>query len=199
MRRSEWMGTILVALLVPLGAAVFHKHLFEILIPGAVLLVIMLLWDTRARWIRMVPFYLTLKFGLRRNHSSEPTAPPTIPEGGYITPSAGTAGTIFTVATRPSDGPSLAILEAWYGAGTARVDVVDKLNVRIQNGRLIAVVDNVEFSDPAVGETKWLSIRYTYRGIGIERRFIEGSYFTLPTLEDQEAVRTVKAASPPGT
>lgn len=75
----------------------------------------------------------------------------------------------------------LIILRADYGTGNRRMDVTERLQQRVYNGRLSFKVDNATAGgDPAEKEPKKMWISYSVNGRRASRVANEGDYVTLP-------------------
>lgn len=74
------------------------------------------------------------------------------------------------------------ILEATYGTSSEKsVDVTNKLNQRIHNGRLVTVASNdLAGKDPDFGTIKHLRIKYEHNGITILKEYNEQDQIELP-------------------
>jgi hypothetical protein len=84
----------------------------------------------------------------------------------------------YSVGYAASSG--LQILRGVYGAGDGSVDVTDRLNSQIQGGQLnMQVTNDTMGGDPAPGQNKTLTVRYTYNGSPAQVVVNEGDYLNL--------------------
>jgi hypothetical protein len=75
----------------------------------------------------------------------------------------------------------LVFLHAAYGASDSKVDVTDRLNGFILNGRLTIVVDNQTMGgDPAEDREKTLWVEFTSSGKRYTSSLSEGTSIVLP-------------------
>jgi hypothetical protein len=88
---------------------------------------------------------------------------------------------LVTDTNPPPQPPSLAIIEATYGASGAFNDVRAVIEANIVNEAVSLQVDNSTMGgDPIFGTPKVLFIRYTYLGQEFTRTVPEGGVLTLP-------------------
>ncbi len=88
---------------------------------------------------------------------------------------------LVTDTNPPPQPPSLAIIEATYGANGAFNDVRAVIEAKIINEAISLQVDNSTMGgDPIFGTPKVLFTRYTYLGQEFTRTVLEGGVLTLP-------------------
>jgi hypothetical protein len=76
---------------------------------------------------------------------------------------------------------NLRIVQASYGSGGRRRDVTSRLQNMVRHNRLSVLVNNFTMGgDPAVGQTKDLTVMYEYQGQRRNTNTREGSNLTLP-------------------
>ena len=75
---------------------------------------------------------------------------------------------------------SFKILKGIYGTSDKNVDVTDKLNGLITDGKLVTKADNALSGDPAPGTKKSLDIQYENIGETFSKKFEEGDHVSLP-------------------
>jgi hypothetical protein len=99
-------------------------------------------------------------------------------EGGHKTQNAGQAATADKgVASKESQ---LQILRAEYWTQNARLDVTEELRGRILDDKLKAIASNNIKGDPEFGQTKRLTIEYSFGGVTLTNEFREGDLVVLP-------------------
>ena len=94
---------------------------------------------------------------------------------------------------------SLRILSARYYYGAQGVDVRDRVQALIRDDRLSAKITNqVMGSDPAIGKTKKLDIRYEYRGAVYDTTVSEDKTLNLPdpSARPVEGATSVQGSAP---
>lgn len=74
----------------------------------------------------------------------------------------------------------LRIIQANYGTPSNSIDVTQRLNELIQNGRLTTVASNELAGDPDVGVAKTLEVKYEHNGITITKKYSENEPVDLP-------------------
>lgn len=79
-----------------------------------------------------------------------------------------------------ANGSQLQILRAVYGTANAQVDVTDELQDRIRGDSLKVIASNNIKGDPEFGQTKQLTIEYSYGGVTFTNQFTEGALVVLP-------------------
>ncbi len=77
-------------------------------------------------------------------------------------------------------GSQLEILRAVYGTEKFQTDVTDELRDRTRDGSLKTVASNNLKGDPEFGQTKHLTIEYSYGGATFTNQFTEGALVILP-------------------
>ena len=81
----------------------------------------------------------------------------------------------------PEQTPDLATLRAEYGVGGRRVDITNRLQMRVVGNRLNVRVNNdLAGTDPADGRPKELRVRYRINGREERRTVPEGQRLSLP-------------------
>jgi hypothetical protein len=75
----------------------------------------------------------------------------------------------------------LAILSARYGAGNRYVDVRQRMQSRVQNGRLNLVVNNSSMGNDPINQTKQLQLRYQWANRTYDVTVPENDRLTIPT------------------
>ncbi len=72
------------------------------------------------------------------------------------------------------------IISGNWGTESHNIDVTNKLNDRIRNGRLVLTASNEIDYDPHIGSVKRLKIKYHYKGADTEKICNEGEQINLP-------------------
>ena len=99
-------------------------------------------------------------------------------ESGHKTQSAGQTATADERAA--SKESQLQILRAEYWTQNARLDVTEELRGRILDDKLKAIASNNIKGDPEFGQTKRLTIEYSFGGVTLTNEFREGDLVVLP-------------------
>ncbi len=86
----------------------------------------------------------------------------------------------------------LGILSARYGAGNSYVDVRQRMQSRVQNGRLNLVVNNSSMGSNPTNQAKQLQLRYRWDNRTYDVTLRENERLTIPT--DQQARDTASGA-----
>ena len=84
----------------------------------------------------------------------------------------------------PADPNALALLSAQYGDATTNLDVLDTLNERMYNGKLMTIAGNNLAGDPHFGEVKHLTLIYRIGGQLFTNAYKENSAIILPAEEN---------------
>jgi beta-barrel assembly-enhancing protease len=79
--------------------------------------------------------------------------------------------------------PDLAILSARYGAGGRYVDVRQRLQERVQNGRLNLVVNNSSMGSDPINQDKQVEVRYRWDNRTYNVTVQENNQLTIPTAQ----------------
>jgi serine phosphatase RsbU (regulator of sigma subunit) len=99
-------------------------------------------------------------------------------EGSHKTQNAGQAATADKGAA--SKESQLQILRAEYWTQNARLDVTEELRGRILDDKLKAIASNNIKGDPEFGQTKHLTVEYSFAGVTLTNEFREGDLVVIP-------------------
>jgi len=89
---------------------------------------------------------------------------------------------------RQSGTPQLTIVSARYGAGNRYVDVRQRMQDRVQNGRLNTVVNNSSMGSDPISQPKQLQVRYQWDNRTYNVTVQENDRLSIPTAQQMRDV-----------
>jgi hypothetical protein len=101
----------------------------------------------------------------------------------YLQTLAGPTAKEQTQAGPQTRAPELVIVSARYGAGNRYVDVRQRMQGRVQNGRLNLVVNNSSMGSDPINQTKQLQLRYQWDNRTYDVTVWEDDRLTVPTAQ----------------